>query len=255
MMSRFNVDLGYLSSGLNLPVRQGRLGAAEGAGVPDRSGFRVLAAAAVLVAVGPVGRIPDPHAGPLDQTGQSPGAGGELATDGRPLRSLSRHADRQSVHDGEVRAEPLPQGLQGLPAEGDEDRLLQRPVETGHGDPGARHGLHRLDRRRVPGAESGHAHPGNSHVRPAAERSGPAVLLRPVDRHQRSGPQAVGRASTASKAALAAADRIFPLLDRQPKIVDPAASAARASAPSAAWCSTTSTSTTRRISPCCATSS
>ena len=49
---------------------------------------------------------------------------------------------------------------------------------------------------------------------------------------------------------IAAADRIFPLLDRQPKITDPA-TLVPLLGPIADWSSTTSTSTTRPISPSC----
>ena len=56
MMSRFNVDMGYLSQRLELPVRPGRSGAAEGSGLPGRRGLYLLAAAGVFLAVRPRGR-------------------------------------------------------------------------------------------------------------------------------------------------------------------------------------------------------
>ena len=169
----------------------------------------------------PAGRAGHSLAGQDAQAGQPPGDGGNGPDLQHPGRDLPRHQDRQGLHQRAAGAEAVPCPQQGVLQEGDEDRPLRRlshPLTESHGHP---HALPGAAGRGVAGAEGQTHAAGHPHVRRPMDREWLLVFYAfwpawPI--RCESSPSLQPAAS-----AMAASDRIYQRLDREPAVRNPPA--------------------------------
>ena len=192
MMSRFNVDLGFLERGLTClfgkAVREPMKGIAclVGAAVIC---WRLLLFSLLLTPLAAflirtlAGSIKRANRRAMEENSQLMGVLSESFGGMQTIKAFTMEKyERRRFH--QVSKACLRKAMR--------DRILQLAVSSHDRDPGNGRGVHGPDRWCLSGVERRDASAGPSHVRTAAEHRRADVLLWPLDRYERSGSKTVG---------------------------------------------------------------